>query len=101
MAVIQSDDTAAQAGEAIGGVLAWLADAANGLWESIGPTASHFIGGVLRGAGLDQASTLELIMVGVGVLLLLAGLRALLDARPFSALITAAIGAAAIAWAIA
>ena len=99
---IQQDGGAAgEAGEAVGGVLAWIAEQASGIWNAIGPGVGDFIGGVLRGAGLENASGIELIAVGVGGVLLIAAARALFDARPFSAVVTGAIGAAAIAWGVA
>jgi len=97
---VQSE-TAGDAGEAVGGILAWIANAASDVWNAIGPTIGSFVEGVLRGAGLGDATTLELIAVGIGAVLVIGAGRAVFDGRVVSALIAGAMGAALIAWAAA
>lgn len=94
-------ETAGDAGEAVGGVLAWIANTASDVWGSIGPTVGAFVDGVLRGAGLGEATTIELIAVAIGIVLIIGAGRAVFDGRILSAAISGAIGAALIAWAVA
>lgn len=89
------------AGEAVGGAIAWIAETAQALWRSIGPTVGEFIDGVARGAGLQDASALDLLVLGVGAILLLSGVKAIIDARPLSGVITGGLGLAGIAWVVA
>jgi len=95
---VQSE-TAGDAGEAVGGVLAWIGNAASAVWGAIGPTVGSFVEGVLRGAGLGDASIAELIAVAIGVVLIIGAGRAVFDGRIVSAAISGLIGASLIAWA--
>ncbi|MEM6491760.1 MAG: hypothetical protein AAF684_07680 [Pseudomonadota bacterium] len=99
MSAAVETDPAGDVGEAVGGVLAWIADAAYSVWSANGPTAWSFVDGVLRGAGLGDATTLELVAVGGGALLIIGAGRAVFDGRIVSAVVSGAIGAALIAWA--
>ncbi len=83
-------------GEVLGAVIAWLSSIGGRLGELLGA----FIDGVARGSGLEGASWLTWGLVLIGVLLVVAAVRRLIDMEFGSAIINAVIGLALIAWAM-
>jgi hypothetical protein len=62
-------------GEALGQVIAWVADLAGAVWDRIGSAIGDFFAGLARGAGLEDAGIFAWVLLVLGILLVLSAIR--------------------------
>jgi hypothetical protein len=85
-------------GEWIGALIAWLVALFQAVWASISEIAGSFFQGLAAGLGLQNAGPLTWLLLGVGLLMLIGGVRRLFAGNVVSAVIMAALGLGLIAW---
>ncbi|KZD12253.1 hypothetical protein [Oceanibaculum pacificum] len=88
------------AGEAVGNILAWIADLVLGVLGSLGAVFSDFFGGVADGAGMSDASLFSWVLLGLGALFLIGAIQSLLKASIVGGIVQLVIAAFLIGWVV-